>query len=42
MLCFTTNMKNIVMYDNIDIGKLANVSGSIKLSGLLGEVHVEL
>lgn len=32
-------LKNIVMHNNIDIDSLATVSGSMELSGLLGEVH---
>lgn len=41
-VCVTINMKSIVVHDNIDIGGSINVHGSMKLSGLLGEVCVAL
>lgn len=42
MFCVTTNVKNIVVHDNINIGSLANVRGSMELSGMLGDVIVGL
>lgn len=38
MLYVTTNMKDIVIHDNIHIGGLTSIRKSKKLNGLLGEV----